>query len=84
MGSLTDFLKKLWAIDNFRLVFIAGGIMGCFAAFGVMQEKVMRGCYGGEFDKELKKCTPESEKYKYELTLVFCLCAWYALLAKSE
>jgi hypothetical protein len=73
--------QKLWANDNFRMLFIAAGIMLCFFAFGIMQEKVMRGCFGGELVEG--KCV-DGEKYKYELTLVLVLCAWYALFARCE
>ncbi|KAG5669006.1 hypothetical protein PVAND_016909 [Polypedilum vanderplanki] len=72
-------LKRLWANDTFRMIFIAAGIMLCFFAFGIMQEKVMRGCFGGELKEG--KCI-DGEKYKYELTLVLVLCAWYAIFAK--
>lgn len=82
MGSFSDFPKRLWANDNFRLIFIAAGIMICFFVFGIMQEKVMRGCFGGELIG--KKCTEPGEKYTYELTLVLILCAWYATVAKCK
>lgn len=48
MGSLIDIAKRTWANETFRMLFIAAGIMICFVYFGIMQEKIMRGCFGGE------------------------------------
>lgn len=48
MGTLIDIPKRIWANETFRMLFIAAGIMICFLYFGVMQEKIMRGCFGGE------------------------------------
>ena len=80
MGSSNDLLKRLWANETFRICFIAAGIMICFGVFGIMQEKVMRGCFGGEMVG--KVCT--GDKYKYETTFVLILCTWYALFARCE
>lgn len=80
MGSPNDCFKRIWANDTFRICFIAAGIMICFGVFGIMQEKVMRGCFGGEMVG--KVCT--GEKYKYETTFVLILCTWYALFARCE
>ena len=81
MGQLTDIPKRVWANDTFRMLFIAAGIMICFLYFGVMQEKIMRGCFGGELVEG--KCI-NGEKYEFEFTLVFFLTAWYAIFAKSK
>lgn len=83
MGRLTDYIKRIWANDTFRMLFIAAGIMICFVYFGVMQEKIMRGCFGGEIDLETGKCVG-GEKYKFEITLVGILALWYAIFARSK
>jgi len=80
MGSSSDFLKRLWANDTFRICFIAAGIMICFGVFAVMQEKVMRGCFGGEMDG--KVCS--GKNYTHVTTFVLILCTWYALFARCE
>lgn len=54
MGQLMDLVKRMWANDMFRMLFIAAGIMVCFLLFGIMQEKIMRGCFGGELDENGK------------------------------
>lgn len=81
MGSLVDLARRIWKNDTFRMLFIAVGIMVCFLYFGIMQEKVMRGCFGGEIVET--KCV-NGEKYQYELTFVGILTIWYALLARSK
>jgi hypothetical protein len=81
MGSLVEGFKKIWAVDMIRMLFIAAGIMVCFVYFGIMQEKVMRGCFGGEMVKE--KCVG-GEKYEFEITLVGLLTLIYAIVARSE
>lgn len=53
MGFL-DIVKRVWGNETFRMMFIAAGIMICFVYFGVMQEKIMRGCFGGELNSEGK------------------------------
>jgi hypothetical protein len=73
--------KRLWANDTFRMLFIAAGIMICFFAFGIMQEKVMRGCFSEQVD-EKGKCI--DGKFTFELTLVLLLAAWYAIFAKCK
>lgn len=47
MGIL-DLVKRVWGNETFRMMFIASGIIICFLYFGVIQEKLMRGCFGGE------------------------------------
>lgn len=37
MGQLMDILKRIWAIETVRMLFIAAGIMVCFLYFGIMQ-----------------------------------------------
>jgi hypothetical protein len=81
MGSIVDVAKRVWAIEMVRMLFIAAGIMVCFLYFGIMQEQVMRGCFGGELVEG--KCV-NGEKYQYELTLVGILTLWYALVARGE
>lgn len=81
MGALTDLPKRIWAIDRIRMLCIAAGIMICFVYFGIMQEKIMRGCFGGELVEG--KCV-NGEKYEFEITLVGILALWYAILARSK
>lgn len=81
MGQITDVLKRIWENDMFRMLCIAAGIMGCFLLFGIMQEKIMRGCFGGELSEG--KCV-NGEKYEYEITLVCILALWNAVLARSK
>lgn len=81
MGSLSDIAKRIWANETFRLLFIAAGIMVCFLVFGIMQEKIMRGCFGGTLEEG--KCV-DGEKYEFEITLVGILALWYATLARCE
>ncbi|CRL04981.1 CLUMA_CG018169, isoform A [Clunio marinus] len=73
-------LAKIFANETFRMLFIAAGIMVCFLYYGVMQEKIMRGCYGGEV-REGGKCEG-GEKYEYEFMLVGCLSLSYAIVAR--
>lgn len=79
--SLVDFVKRIWAVEMVRMLFIAAGIMVCFLYFGIMQEQVMRGCFGGEM---VEKMCVDGEKYEYELTFVGILTLWYAIIAKSK
>lgn len=81
MGSLSDIPKRIWANETFRMLFIAAGIMICFVVFGIMQEKIMRGCFGGTLLEG--KCV-DGEKYEFEITLVAILALWYATLARSK
>jgi hypothetical protein len=81
--GLTDLPKRIWANEHFRLIFIAAGIMLGFLVFGIMQEKITRkSCFGGVVN-EKGKCEG-GEKFEFEMTLVFCLTLWYAILARSE
>lgn len=81
MGQLTDIPKRVWANDMFRMIFIAAGIMVCFLYFGIMQEKIMRGCFGGELvDGECLN----GEKFQFELTLVGILALVYAIVGRSK
>lgn len=81
MGALTDIPPRVWGNETFRMLFIAAGIMICFVYFGIMQEKIMRGCFGGELVEG--KCV-NGEKYVFEITLVGILALWYAILARSK
>ena len=80
MGQFSDFPKRIWAYETFRMLFIAAGIMICFLYFGIMQEKIMRGCFGGELVEG--KCIG-GEKYEFEITLVGILALVYATVARS-
>ena len=82
MGKCGDMMSKIWAIEKVRLLTIAAGIMGCFTVYGIMQEKVMRSCYGGEVQGKEKKCSGDS--FTFEFTFVLLLCACYTLVAKRE
>lgn len=100
MTTFTQVHKLIWANKTFRLIFFAAGIMICFLYFGMMQEKIMRGCFGGEIlggkcvnGGESKSLGLENnqfemllitEKYIYELTLVGILCLVYAVVSGSE
>jgi hypothetical protein len=81
MGSLMDLAKRIWAVEIIRMLFIAAGIMVCFLYFGIMQEQVMRGCFGGEMIEN--KCS-DGDKFEFELTFVGILTLWYAILARSK
>lgn len=75
--------RRLWAIENFRLFFIATGIIGGFSTFAVMQEKITRkSCFGGIINKD-GKCEG-NEKFEYEMVLVGLLSIWYAIVAKRK
>ena len=80
MGHFLDFPKRIWANETFRMLFIAAGIIICFLYFGIMQEKIMRGCFGGKLVEG--KCI-EGEKYEFEITLVGTLALVYATVARS-
>lgn len=82
MGKCGDMMTKIWAIEKVRLLTIAAGIMGCFTVYGIMQEKVMRSCYGGEVQGKEKKCSGDS--FTFEFTFVLLLCSCYTLVAKRE
>lgn len=60
-------LKKCWT-TNGRIKFIitALGIFGSFFCVGILQEMVMRGCYGDDTSKNCK----HGERFKYAMTLV--------------
>lgn len=77
---LVECLKRLWTYDTFRVMIFAGGIIGCFFVYGIMQEKVMRGCFGGDVIDG--KC--EGERFTYEMCLVLIYCSWYAAFSKSK
>jgi hypothetical protein len=79
MGRITDIVKRILANHHFRMIGISLGILLCFFFYGIYQEKIMRGCYGGLGDK----CT-DGDKYKFELTLVGILCLWYAIVARGN
>lgn len=80
MGQLTDIPKRIWANEMFRMLFIAAGIMICFLYFGIMQEKIMRGCFGGELTDG--KCV-NGEKFTFEITLVGVLAVVYAIVGRG-
>lgn len=65
-------LKKCW-ISNGRIKFIitALGIFGSFFVVGILQEMIMRGCYGSDVDN-----CKQGERFKHATTtvLVKCLC----------
>lgn len=68
-------ISQSWA-DNGRIKFIitAVGIFLSFLYVGALQERIMRGCYG---DEDNKDCPPE-RRYKHAITLVAVqmLCAY--------
>lgn len=79
MGQIKDTVNRIWANRHFRLIGISLGILLCFLIYGIFQEKIMRGCYGGEGEKCLG-----GDKYKYELTLVGSLCFFYCIVARGN
>lgn len=79
MGA--NLMNRLWENKTFKMLLFAAGIIVCFVFFGVMQEKIMRGCFGGEVVNG--KCV-NGDKYEYELTLVGIFAIWYAILARSK
>jgi len=81
MGESTDFLERIWKNETFRMLIIALGIILCFFYFGIVQEKVMRGCFGGESING--KCVG-GERFQYEFTFIGILCFFYAATARGE
>ncbi|KAG5668860.1 hypothetical protein PVAND_016781 [Polypedilum vanderplanki] len=79
MASLLESFKHVWStFYTIRLLFFAAGIVVCYFFYGVMQEKIMRTCYGGEFIDG--KCN--GERFKFEMTLVFIYSFWNIFVAR--
>ncbi|XP_070505859.1 solute carrier family 35 member B1 homolog [Chironomus tepperi] len=78
MGKCMDSVKGCWANDTLRMVTFAVGIIVCFSMYGMLQEKIMRVCYGGEFVDGV--CN--GKKFEFELTLVLIYCIWYSIFSK--
>lgn len=76
MSKIIEFFERLWRNKVIRAIVISSGILLCFFAFGIVQEKVMRGCFGNDE----QKC----DKFKFELTLVGILCCFYAVVARGK
>lgn len=79
-SKLIRIIQHSWK-HNGRLKFIITALCIFFAYFfvGVLQEKIMRGCYGDAVNKDCRN----GERFKYAVTLVGIqsLCAF--LLIKS-
>lgn len=68
--------KNYWKKNGkVKFIFTALGIIVLFVYVGILQEKIMRGCYG---DNESNDCS-HGEKFKYELTLVL-VKSFFALI----
>ena len=80
MGKILDYIRGCWANDTLRMVTFAIGIIVCFSIYGMLQEKIMRACYGGQFEDG--KCS--GKKFEFELTLVMIYCIYYSIFSKSE
>ncbi|KAG5668861.1 hypothetical protein PVAND_016782 [Polypedilum vanderplanki] len=79
MALPLDSIIKLWDKNpRIRLLTFAFAIVLCFFFYGIMQEKIMRTCYGGEFIDG--KCN--GERFKYEMCLVFTYTTWNFLVAR--
>lgn len=74
-------LKRIWSTYyTIRLLCTAAGIIFCFFLYGVMQEKIMRVCYGGIFIDG--KCS--GQRFTFEMSLVLIYCVWYTIFARCE
>lgn len=80
MGTIKDSVKKVWAMKTVRMIVISLGIIVCFLYFGIIQERVTKGCFGGEYiDND---CS--GDRFRFEMTLVFIFTFIYAIVARSE
>lgn len=70
--------------NNGRLKFIttAVGIFFAYFIVGILQEKIMRGCYGDSINKDCR----DGERFKYAVTLVGVqsLCAFLFIKSKCH
>lgn len=82
MDALVEYAKKIWAVKMIRMMTISVGIILCFLWFGIMQEEVTRGCWGGEIVNKTK-CI-NHDPFEYELTFVGILTLWYAVVAGGK
>lgn len=76
-----DAIRESWT-NNGRIKFIltALGIFLSFICVGILQERIMRGCYGDEGNKD---CPPE-RRFKYAITLVAVQMLSAFILIKSK
>uniref|UniRef100_A0A1B6E4G3 Sugar phosphate transporter domain-containing protein n=1 Tax=Clastoptera arizonana TaxID=38151 RepID=A0A1B6E4G3_9HEMI len=58
---------------HFKLIFYSGGIFVCYFYFGIVQERITRGTYGG--------ASEEKETFTFIFTLVFIQCVVNCLYA---
>lgn len=76
-------IRHSWK-NNGRLKFITTALCIFFAYFivGVLQEKIMRGCYGDSINKDCR----DGERFKYAVTLVGVqsLCAFLFIKSKCQ
>lgn len=73
-------IRRDWQNNGpFKFILVSLGVFMSLISFGVLEEKLMQGCYGEE-DKE--NC-PQNKKFKYATTIVGSqmLCAF--IIAKS-
>lgn len=76
-------IQQNWK-NNGRLKFIitAVGIFITYMYVGILQERMMRGCYGDDVNKDCRN----GEKFKYAVTLVAAqsLCAFTIISSNTE
>lgn len=61
-------IKSFWTSNGkIKFLFVALGILVSFVYVGVFQEKIMRGCYGGD----VKDGCKDGEKFRFATSLVF-------------
>ncbi len=65
--------------QKIKLCGFAIGIFGCFAIFGLLQEKIFRGRYGDEIGADGMK----GERYAMPITFGAIQCIFFALFAKG-
>lgn len=65
--------------DKLKLCGYAIGIFGCFAVFGLLQEKIFRGRYGDEIAADGKI----GERYTMPITFGAIQCIFFVLFAKG-
>lgn len=65
--------------QKLKLCGYAIGIFGCFAIFGLLQEKIFRGRYGDEIAADGKP----GERYTMPITFGAIQCIFFVLFAKG-
>lgn len=81
ISTVWNAFQKSWQNNGrFKFIVVALGIFLSYFIVGILQEKIMRGCYGDDTSKKCEK----GEKFTYAITIALVQNVFAFIIIRGE